>query len=69
VRSAGIAAEIYPDPGKLKKQLNYANDRRIPFVAVVGETEMQNGLVALKNMELGTQEALGIEALIAYLNQ
>jgi histidyl-tRNA synthetase len=68
VRSAGIAAEIYPDPGKLKKQLNYANDRGIPFVAVVGETEMQNGQVALKNMEQGTQESLGIEALIAYLN-
>lgn len=69
VRAAGIAAEIYPDPVKLKKQLKYANDRRVPFVALVGETEMQTEQVALKNMELGTQESMTVEALIQTLKR
>lgn len=67
VRAAGIASEIYPDPVKLKKQLKYANDRNIPFVALIGETEMHNGLITLKNMAQGTQESLPIDALIDFL--
>lgn len=68
LRAAGIASEIYPDPVKLKKQLKYANDRSIPFVAIAGETEMQEGTIALKNMELGIQETMSIEALIDFFN-
>ncbi len=64
VREAGICAEIYPDPGKLKKQLKYANDRNVPFVALIGETEMQTGQVTLKDMMQGTQESLALDALI-----
>ena len=50
VRAAGIRAEIYPDSAKMKKQMSYANAKAIPFVAIVGENEMNEGKVMLKNM-------------------
>ena len=48
-REAGIRAEIYPDSTKMKKQMSYANAKQIPFVAIVGENEMNEGKVTLKN--------------------
>ena len=51
VRAAGIRAEIFPDASKMKKQMSYANAKNIPFVAIVGENEMNEGKVMLKNME------------------
>ncbi len=68
VRAAGIAAEIYPEPVKLKKQLKYANDRDIPYVVLVGETEMQQGTLALKDMASGEQISLSVDALIQKLS-
>lgn len=65
VRAAGINAEIYPDPGKLKKQMKYANDRQVPFVVLVGDTEMETGQLAFKTMTSGEQESLSVEAIIA----
>ena len=53
VRAAGIRAEIYPDSAKMKKQMSYANAKAIPFVAIVGENEMNEGKVMLKNMATG----------------
>lgn len=70
VREAGISAEIYPDATKLPKQFTYAEKKGIPYVAIVGESEMQQGVVTLKRMganEKGT--AMPIEALIAQLLQ
>ena len=64
VRAAGIAAEIYPDPAKLKKQMEFANRRNIPFVAIIGEEERQKNVVSLKNMQSGEQQNMGIKALI-----
>jgi histidyl-tRNA synthetase len=64
VRQAGIRAEIYPDAAKMKKQMSYANAKQIPFVALVGESEMASGQVTLKNMETGEQQVLTPEALI-----
>lgn len=55
VRAAGIRAEIYPDSAKMKKQMSYANAKAIPFVAIVGENEMNEGKVMLKNMATGEQ--------------
>ena len=55
VRAAGISAEIYPDSAKMKKQMSYANAKAVPFVAIVGENEMQEGKVTLKNMATGEQ--------------
>lgn len=55
VRAAGIRAEIYPDAAKMKKQMSYANAKMVPFVAIVGENEMKEGKVMLKNMTSGEQ--------------
>ena len=65
VRAAGIRAEIYPDSTKMKKQMSYANAKAIPFVAIVGENEMNEGKVMLKNMATGEQSLLAPEELIA----
>lgn len=64
LRQAGVAAEIYADAAKFKKQIGYANDRQIPFVAIVGDSELQNGVIALKDMTTGTQTNLTPEELI-----
>ncbi len=55
LRGQGIAAEIYPDEAKMKKQMAYANASGVPFVAMVGESEMEQGKLALKNMATGEQ--------------
>ena len=55
IRNAGINAELYPDQTKIKKQLNYANSKNIPFVDLVGEVEIQTGLLTLKDMKTSEQ--------------
>ena len=65
VREAGICAEIYPDAAKMKKQMGYANSKAVPFVAIVGENEMNEGKITLKNMSTGKQALLTVEELIA----
>ena len=67
VRAAGIAAEIYPDSSKMKKQMSYANAKAVPFVAIAGENEMQEGKLTLKNMATGEQALVTPEELIAQL--
>lgn len=67
VRAEGIRAEIYPDSAKMKKQMSYANNKQIPFVAIAGENEMNEGKVMLKNMQTGTQDLVTAEELIATL--
>ncbi|MBP6065353.1 MAG: histidine--tRNA ligase [Bacteroides sp.] len=64
-RAADIRSEIYPDAAKMKKQMNYANAKNIPFVAIIGENEMNEGKALLKNMETGEQRLVSIEELIA----
>ena len=67
VRARGIRAEIYPDASKMKKQMAYANAKQIPFVALVGENEMAEGKVTLKNMETGEQQMLESDEMIEQL--
>ncbi len=67
IRQAGINAEIYPEAAKMKKQFKYADDKKIPFVAIIGADEMANGTIALKNMQSGEQANLRLEELIAQL--
>ena len=67
LRANGIPAEIYPDSTKMKKQMSYANDKNVAYVAMVGETEMANGTIALKCMETGEQENLTIDDVISKL--
>lgn len=64
LRAAGIHSEIYPDDAKMKKQMNYANQKNIPFVVVIGSEEIELGLYSLKNMITGEQEKLSIEDII-----
>ena len=69
VRAAGIRAEIFPDAAKMKKQMSYANTKNIPFVAIVGENEMNEGKAMLKNMETGEQNLVSAEELIAVVKK
>ncbi len=67
LRQAGISAEIYPEASKMKKQMGRADTLGIPFVAIIGETELANGTVTLKDMTTGEQSELSPENLIAKL--
>lgn len=69
LRSAGISTEMYPDAVKFKKQMQYANDRNIPFVAIVGESEMAENVIMLKDMTTGNQEKVLINDIISKLAQ
>ncbi len=67
IRNAGIAADLYPEPGKLKKQMKYASDTGCAFVGIAGDTEMNNGTLMFKNMESGEQEELSLAKIIELL--
>lgn len=68
LRANGIAAEIYPDTAKMKKQMGRADTLAIPYVAIIGETELQNDCVTLKDMNSGEQRQLSTEELIKALS-
>ncbi len=69
LRDNGISSELYPDSHKLKKQMNYANNKNIPFVALVGENEMKNQEILVKNMESGEQNSYSIVQLVKFFNK
>lgn len=64
LRQNGIAAELYPTAAKLKKQMGYANAKDIPFVILIGDEEMETGLLSLKEMQTGQQEKVSLESMI-----
>lgn len=64
LRSNGISVELYPTVTKLKKQLGFAHKKQIPYVAILGQDELSNGIVALKNMSTGDQENLPVAEVI-----
>lgn len=63
LREAGISAEFYPDPAKLKKQMSYADAKRIPYVLLMGETEISSNQVSIKDMESGSQQLVDIPSI------
>lgn len=67
VRALDIASEVYPGKKKLDKQMNYANDKKIPYVVVIGGDEMASGKLTLKNMASGQQDKLTIDEIIERL--
>ena len=67
LRDKGVAAEVYPDAGKMKKQMEYANRRGIPYVVIIGSDELQRNVATVKDMTSGEQRELSIEDLIATL--
>ncbi len=68
LRNAGISCELYPKSTKMKKQMNYANKKNIPFVIMIGSNEMESGQLTLKDMHLGEQHSLSIEDIIEKIN-
>ena len=66
-RKKGVSTEVYPDTVKMKKQMAYANAQHIPFVALVGESELAENRLTLKNMETGEQQQLSIEEALAII--
>jgi len=67
LRSAGISAEIYPEYGKMKKQMIYANRKNIKYVVLAGESEITEGALTLKNMETGEQSKIKAEDIVSFL--
>jgi histidyl-tRNA synthetase len=69
MRSAGISAELYPDSVKMKKQMSYADDRKISFVILAGSEEINSGLLTVKNMVTGEQTKTSVDNLIEFVAQ
>ena len=67
LRNKGIAAEIYPESAKMKKQMEYANRRGIPYVVIIGSNELERKVATLKDMRSGEQRELSFEELVAAL--
>ena len=68
LRKAGIAAEIYPESSKMKKQMEYANRRSIPFVVIIGSQELEQGVATVKNMRSGEQSQVPFGEIIALVS-
>ena len=66
LRTAGLSCEVYPDSAKMQKQMKYANNRNIPFVCLLGENEISNGTIVIKNMLTGNQQTVNQTELTEY---
>ena len=67
LRAEGFSVEVYPEPQKMKKQMTYADQKQIPYVAIVGSDEMAAGKVMLKNMQSGEQQLVSLDELLSIL--
>ena len=67
LRANGVAAELYADEAKMKKQMAYANAKAIPFVAMIGENEITTNTITLKNMTTGEQQTISFEEVLEAL--
>ena len=63
LRDKGIKCELYPDAAKMKKQMAYADALKVPYVAIIGGSELEAGTVTLKNMADGTQKQVSVSDL------
>ncbi|MFI3315343.1 MAG: ATP phosphoribosyltransferase regulatory subunit, partial [Rikenellaceae bacterium] len=69
LRESGVSAEIYPDSSKMKKQMDYANRRRVPYVVIIGESELQERKATIKNMIDGNQDSVEFDEIVNYILQ
>ena len=69
LRLAGMSCEIYPDSAKMQKQMKYANNRNIPFVCLLGETEFQNNTIVIKNMLSGEQQTIEQKEIVEWFKK
>ena len=67
LRDAGIATEVYPDSAKMKKQMEYANRREIPYVVIIGSNELAEGKATVKNMQSGEQNLVAFEEIFNFI--
>ncbi|MCJ7447399.1 MAG: histidine--tRNA ligase [Bacteroidales bacterium] len=67
LRKLGIKAELYPDPVKLKKQMSYADAKKIPYIIIAGEEEIKTEEVTIKNMSSGEQKKISLKDLNSYI--
>jgi histidyl-tRNA synthetase len=63
LRDKGVAAEIYPEASKMKKQMEYANRRAIPYVVIIGSEELNEGIATIKDMRSGEQQKVNFDAI------
>ncbi len=66
LRNAGHSCEIYPEAGKMKKQMEYANKREIPFVVIVGSNELESRQATIKNMVTGEQSSVAFDSIVEF---
>lgn len=69
LRRSGISCDLYPEPAKMKKQMSYANTRKVPLVGIIGESERLSGSVTLKNMVSGEQSVISRDKIIDFLHK
>ncbi|MGP1515465.1 MAG: histidine--tRNA ligase [Bacteroidales bacterium] len=69
LRICGLSCEVYPDSSKMQKQMKYANSRNIPFVCLLGENELQNDTITIKNMLSGDQQTISQQDICNYLKK
>ena len=69
LRNEGIAVDVYPDPGKLKKQIKYAADKKVKYAGIIGEEEVRTKTISLKNLISGDQMPYNLETLTELLKQ
>jgi histidyl-tRNA synthetase len=67
LRDKGIATEVYPDSAKMKKQMEYANRRDIPYVVIIGSNELAEGKATVKNMTTGEQNLVTFEEIASFI--
>ena len=68
IQKSGIASEIFPEPAKMKKQMAYADSKKITYVLLAGEDEMKNHEVTVKNMVSGEQKKIGVKELASFFS-
>ena len=69
LRRQDVNAELYPAGAKLKKQLDYANNKNIPYTIIIGTEEMESGLLTIKNMQTGVQEKRPVNEIVGSIKR
>jgi len=69
IRKSNVRPQLFPDKAKMKKQMNYADQKNIPFVALIGSEEVERNVFKIKNMKSGEHMELNLEELITLLEE
>ncbi|NNM95403.1 MAG: histidine--tRNA ligase, partial [Bacteroidia bacterium] len=69
LRKAGISTELYPDDAKFKKQMNYADAKKIAYVVFAGEVELNKGVVKIRNMASGVENEIALNKMVEYFSK